>query len=179
MQLKRVWSTLPCQHNTRGAHECNTATSVMVGMWGGSRGGQFLKDAKTLFNRKGNTSTVSSLKKKKKKSTEFGSSQSTFAGLEPSIFPPRSLSDTFGLLYMKIREQRYLSVTEPTQSAPSGSSQQPFSDNFWWRPFSKNKKKTLHWTHTMSKVCRFTDGTRADRKITPSVTLLKGYHKIF
>lgn len=70
MQLKRVWSTLPCQHNTRGAHECNTATSVMVGMWGGSRGGQFLKDAKTLFNRKGNTSTVSSLKKKKKKKAQ-------------------------------------------------------------------------------------------------------------
>lgn len=48
-----------------GTHECNTATSVMVRMWEGSRGGQFLKAAKTLFNRKGNTPTVSSLKKKK------------------------------------------------------------------------------------------------------------------
>lgn len=68
--------------------------------------------------------------KKKKKKHRIWFFTKHFAGLEPSILPPRSLSDTFGLLYMKIREQRYPSVTEPTQSAPSGSSQQTFSYKF-------------------------------------------------
>lgn len=50
------------------------------------------------------------------------------------------------------------------------------------RPFSKFH---LLVTHTMSKVCYFTDGLKwrrgvSDRKIMSSVTLLKeGYHKIF
>lgn len=123
MQLKRVCSKLPCQHNTEQALGNIGSTRMQHGNIchgqdvGRVAGGAIFKGCQNTVQPKREHAEGLKSRKKKKHRIWIWFFTKHFAGLEPSIFPPRSLSDTFGLLYMKIHEQRNLSVTEPTQSA--------------------------------------------------------------